>query len=523
VQLLQNFLDTPRFKDLVLKDKNSLPEFMVIARGNKKIREALSAAYEPARKAQLQPIFERVLSAADAPDDRALKLIRALKEKFGSNEARDLMEIQALIHGTSLESGLREELLAHALSGFQSEGSLGRALSFCQGSSDPIAREFGMRILSHASDPGLSRLKVIQAFQEIAELQKAHPELHSFYRAAERWMGSEAIPAQRKARFLLAQLGTADTEGHSTYEILRRAIPRDQLAEVQSKIDGSTNLSIFESLAADSGASSDNLKMLREKSRLESFEFVPNRYPEGGTTFKMGSPQDEVGRFRDQELHDVTLTKSFEIQATPVTQLQWALVMRNNPSKFVERRFGKEVQLLFEKAGSGPRHVTLDLNRPVENITWNQAQEFIDKLNALDPHYTYRLPTEAEWEYSARGGTTTAWSYGDNPEELDSYAWHKENSGGTTHDVASLKPNPFGLFDVHGNVSEYTQDWHDYKYHDFPPNLVDPTGPPSGVWRMTRGGTFMDPKVNVRSAVRSEHRPSDGEAYLGIRLVRTPK
>jgi formylglycine-generating enzyme required for sulfatase activity len=179
------------------------------------------------------------------------------------------------------------------------------------------------------------------------------------------------------------------------------------------------------------------------------------------------------------------------MQVTPVTQRQWLLVMGENPSNF--------------KAGG-----ELNLDRPVEQVSWIDAQEFIKKMNELDPNYNYRLPTEAEWEYAA----------GKDPDDFNLYGWYDENSGQQTHDVASLKPNEHGLHDMHGNVLEWIQDW----YGTYPAgNVVDPSGPASGLVRVLRGGCWGNGAQILRAAHRGSAVPSSRSGRGGARLVRSPK
>ncbi len=166
-------------------------------------------------------------------------------------------------------------------------------------------------------------------------------------------------------------------------------------------------------------------------------------------TLQMGSSASE-GYHDEQPVHTVHLTRPFYLGKYEVTQGQWQAVMGSNPSLF-----------------------TGDPNRPVENVSWNDVQEFIRRLNAQEGATLYRLPTEAEWEYAARAGTTTRWSFGDDASQLARYSWYSENAGGQTHPVGQLLPNPWGLYDMYGNVWEWVQDWYDAGYYEVSP-AVDP-------------------------------------------------
>jgi formylglycine-generating enzyme required for sulfatase activity len=220
-------------------------------------------------------------------------------------------------------------------------------------------------------------------------------------------------------------------------------------------------------------------------------EFV---YIEPGS-FMMGSPSNESGRDNDEKQHRVTLTRGFYLQTTEVTQRQWKSVMGSNPSKF-----------------SGCNSC------PVEMVSWNDVQGFIRKLNRREGK-SYRLPTEAEWEYACRAGSGERFCFGNDEGRLGEYAWYGNNSGGKPHPVGQKRPNSWGLYDMHGNVWEWCQD----RFGDYPYGTVtDPTGPSSGSFRVGRGGGWnFDPR-NCRSAIRDGGDPGDRGDILGFRLALSP-
>ena len=206
--------------------------------------------------------------------------------------------------------------------------------------------------------------------------------------------------------------------------------------------------------------------------------------------FKMGSPESEKARRNDEKQYEVTLTKPFYMGKHEVTQEQWEVVMGKNPS-----------------SNKGAKH-------PVTNVSWEDCQEFIKKLNASTKG-GYRLPTEAEFEYACRAGTSTAYSYGDSLTKSDANI-----DGDSIKEVGSYKPNAFGLYDMHGNVWDWCEDFYD----DYPAGAVtDPMGPATGYNRVCRGrGSFKGNVSFARSSSRDLGPPTDRYSDTGFRLARTP-
>jgi formylglycine-generating enzyme len=216
-------------------------------------------------------------------------------------------------------------------------------------------------------------------------------------------------------------------------------------------------------------------------------EFMPVK----GGCFQMGDTFGD-GYSDEKPVHEVCVS-SFNIGMYEVTQGQWRFIMGSNPSHFS----------------------TCGDNCPVENVSWNDIQKFIGKLNTLGAHQ-YRLPTEAEWEYAARsGGKSEKYSGGD---DVDAVAWYSGNSGGRTHRVGEKRANGLGIYDMSGNVYEWVQDW----WGGYPSDRQqDPQGPSTGTYRMFRGGCLSQDGMRARAAGRNGFSPDYRGNCLGFRLVST--
>lgn len=227
--------------------------------------------------------------------------------------------------------------------------------------------------------------------------------------------------------------------------------------------------------------------------------------------FLMGTPPTEAERGEDEVLHSALLTRGYAIATTEVTQRLWHHVMGTNPAYFSQKVHCPVDHQEVDGIGVCP-------NLPVERVSWEEIQDFLTALNRLAADgQKYRLPTEAEWEYAARAGTGTAFSFGDDASELPRYGWHWANSGGQPHPVATLKPNPWGLFDVHGNVWEWVRDAHEPSSGA---DQVDPMGPVSGENRVCKGGCWYCNPRGLRSGYRGWG-PREGHSdVVGFRLAR---
>jgi formylglycine-generating enzyme required for sulfatase activity len=207
-----------------------------------------------------------------------------------------------------------------------------------------------------------------------------------------------------------------------------------------------------------------------------------------GGEFRMGD-----GDWSSTPTHTVKIT-GFQMSACEITQAQYKKVTGENPSAWTESP-----------------------NNPVENVSWENVQEFLKKINARNDGYAYRLPTEAEWEYASRGGSPRPYYA-----QLIVAAWYDANSDGKPHPVGLQKPNSWGLHDMYGNVMEWCQDWYDDEYYKKSP-AADPPGPATGDERVCRGGCFSHSNLYCNSVVRDSERPDFHGGYIGFRLVRTKR
>jgi formylglycine-generating enzyme required for sulfatase activity len=218
--------------------------------------------------------------------------------------------------------------------------------------------------------------------------------------------------------------------------------------------------------------------------------------------FMMGSPETEKDRSPyESPQHKIKITKPFYMGTTEVTQAQWKALMGNNPSGF----HGDDL--------------------PVENVTWNDCQEFLEKLSAKE-WKTYRLPSEAEWEYGCRAGTTTPFNTGeaistDQANYDGNYTYGNGEKGENrqkTTPAGSFKPNAWGVYDMHGNLWEWCQDWYEEDYYKSSPS-VDPTGPAQGADRVLRGGGWISSPMGCRSAYRERRVQNYHHRFIGFRVV----
>lgn len=505
IQIIQDLLSSTYSKSLIFKNKNDVIELLAITRSNSQLRSLLSSHYFVDRRDPARILAETILDQTDISQNIASKLIQqieilySIKNKTKILDIAEIFKTYSFSKGTQIESELMEQLLSlYDPSSFNGEMNIKKAIFLLLDSTNELFQKHGLKLLNdaHFSDKKSSRI-----FRQIIRFQKKKLRCRNFTQAARQWMKSISVNPDLKATFLLIHFGTPQ------FEIYGDLIPHSQIPKVVQILAQESNLAVFVQLGQ---------KEALKQAKIESFLFVPHVFPKNGKKITIGNSDQTFlkSSWKDFYKHEITMTRSFEIQATPVTQLQWSLIMGDNPSFF--KKNSKTIQV-------GRQQIAMNPNRPVEQVSWEEVQVFINRLSKLDPDYNYRLPTEVEWEYAARGGTETLFSFGNDYSHINEYAWHSGNSNKETHDVASLKPNPTGLFDVHGNVWEWVQDW----YSELPQsnlNPLDPEGPAFGKHRVLRGDAYLNPPDDGhRSSFREKQLPIAHHSSIGFRLVRVAK
>ncbi len=231
-------------------------------------------------------------------------------------------------------------------------------------------------------------------------------------------------------------------------------------------------------------------------------------------TFTMGNNEDS-----NSHPLEVTLSKPFYLGKYPVTHREWKSIMGSNPSHFkstvVSEEFAEKVNVTL--MGKDPLD-SKGYNRPVDQVSWNDCQEFIRRLNAREGVNTYRLPTEVEWEFACRAGSRTRYHFGEGDQILWHYAWFGDNSSKKTHPVGQKNPNKWGLYDMYGNVLEWCSDW----YGNYPTgHMTDPKGLKEGSHKVVRGGSWHDFSRSCTSSFRNAFHPGSRYDVVGLRIART--
>ncbi|MGE4232057.1 MAG: formylglycine-generating enzyme family protein [Bacteriovoracia bacterium] len=448
-------------------------------------------AFDPVRLTENEQLFSAFFEARKAilKDYNPERLLRPLPELLASpkSKVRHMAADELLLANNSREEFSKFRGLAH-LTGIDvvdrylyhvGEERLARDLLRAFSSAEIEVRQFADKVLEKVDS---KRYPVKEVFSEMRRFQEDSNV--SFESATRIFLESVDGSIEKKTSLVLMQVGM---EGSRFEEYLRR-VPETQRKRVLDEIDDRTGLAPYLKLAKEKGV----LPFFLENTKLESVSVHSFSFPKEGRTFELGSPANEPGRSSNERQRTVTLKQSFGLGKTTVTQLQYALVMGENPSRFTSN--GIEIVIDGKK-------ILVDPNRPVEQVSYHNAVEFSRRMSALDPKFNWDLPTESQWEAAVRDGSQNpkdAYYFGNNPDDLWVHGHFYENSKNQTHPVAQRRADRNGVFDMAGNVWQWMKDW----YTDKPIGGVDPQGPESGSDRVLRGGSWYYFAQFARSAYR---------------------
>jgi len=486
--IVQNLLDTPRYRNELLKNKNQILSLLIQMKDSAGVRMTLAKSYSSLYGEKI----DKIMNSHEIENDKLEAVIKQVDQSYSAMNLEEASKLLTLLEGTRIKDAVKDDLAHEYLKKAVPLRMFSRELVNSLFSSvEPARRELGLAVLKEA--------KGSQAFADSSIIPVVDEILSKNNGNILEWVESD-VPVELKAELLHLLAITKNARERFTKHLSTK-----EKSMIEEFIADRTSSGDYERAASKKLLKATEIEKAMERAKPEIFEFESVRMTGPGHKYMMGEGN---GR------REVTLTKPFEVMLTPVTQLQWFLVMGENPSYFRAGQYHDPVNGIVLNGHS------INPNHPVEQVSWDDVQKFIAKLNKASDKYVYRLPTEAEWEFFARAGTDTAFSFGDEESKMDEYGWYQGNAGSKTHAVAEKKPNPFGLYDIHGNVWEWVNDW--YGSLDQRP-VTDPQGPTAGSYRVLRGGGWYNDAQFLRSAFRGLVSPGVRVVYVGFRLVRTAK
>jgi formylglycine-generating enzyme required for sulfatase activity len=369
-------------------------------------------------------------------------------------------------------------------------------------STDTNVKRFAEQVLAQVDSKEYPFKEVLTDIQSRQEQYN-----RSFEDASRDFLQESAVSTARKTDLVLSQMGMKGSKFQEYLDYASGAERQDILDE----IDRRTGLGPYLKLAQEKGV----LSFFIEHTKLESVSFHTFTFPKNGKIYTLGSPKNEPGRSSNETQRKVTMKKSFALKKAETSQIEYALVMEDNPSKF--KTGGVEIVINGKK-------ILVDPTRPVDSVSYKDAEKFHRRMSLIDPKFNWDLPTESRWEVAAREGAknpTDAYWFGNDPNEVWVYARTYENSYKQNHPLAQKPGDRNGLRDMAGLQWEWTKDW----YADRAEGGVDPEGPSAGSARVLRGGSCRSDAQLARSAARGRgsDAPDSRDFSWGFRSVRTPK
>ena len=484
---------------------------------NQEYSEKILAILQPKQQGRFLEIYLRTRAKTDTASVLLLAIVRD-KLKLADEQVEQLEKIQKKAIASNVKSFLDGGETVKGIKGTSIESlrELNKAVSRMQEKQQTSIKDSSVEALKVLNEEQNTTFEKIQgpavpikiaenSLDKDAELFKLNKTIDSVEQMIQIWKTAPLTELEQVYSVLLQGAKLTDEKRNAQVKQFENQLKQNQEKRLQlMRMDNSIIPKIEGNPSEKNRKENPDKDQEVKPGKVEVIELGKDAklemvlIPAG--KFMMGSPDSEKGRDKKETQHEVTLTKPYYLGKYEVTQEQWETVMRNNPS------FLKGSKL------------------PVTNVSWNDCQEFIKKLN-VKTDGGYRLPTEAEWEYACRAGTTTAYSFGDKITPRDANYHYpmirNPNPIEPSPDpvaVGSYEPNAFGLYDMHGNISEWCED----RFGDNPAGPVtDPRGPATGWGCVMRGGSTGHLESGVRSSFRNSGSPSDHFANYGFRLART--
>lgn len=498
IVLIQNLWDTPRYKKKLLSQPHVLPHLIVKTRGQEKIRNLLISQYS----GDFSRLAVQVMNNSKLTDAKAEEVITYLRNHGKTMDVVEVINALRLFEGVTLYEEAKQNIMTQYLSLVNGEEAVGRGLATLFHPRGSSIRQLGEQLLMQVSDNGQDSMSIVRIYRDILKWHESRKAGSQLEQTGLMWMAREDVPVEDKVKLLMSLLGG----GHTQFDVFLNQVPHHQLKTLWKHIDSLGSLKVFLEIAELQGAKD----FLLQYAISESFLYQSEHFPQPGHPKSFMKGEKKVR---------MTLKEPFAMALTPVTQLQYALVMGDNPSQHVVSK--RAMTLHGADFAVNGKTIMVDPNRPVENVSWIDAQIYFEEVSQFSPAYEYDLPTETQWEYASRAGMSTSFPSGDSTDGIEAYAWHKANSNAATHPVARLRANEFGLYDTHGNVSEWVKDYYSLFLPKYP--RTDYQGPDDGISRVARGGSYDDERERLHFSMRDFWDPSHRFSTLGFRSVRRPK
>ena len=492
--IIHEILETTRYKNIILKRENEFVELLTKIRKKTGIRQQALRVFDE----RYISIMDDVLKASDINNQEAFGIIKTLEKSFASTNFTFFLEAFELSRHTSLDKQIENVLIYNYLKNNRNgNAKIGiEILKVLQGN-NKIHKKLVTSLLLSRKDILNKYFKTSKIFEILTKLNISHKYGLDNDTAIKMILKDPKENISLKSELMIIHFGTKKFLKYLNY------IPKKQLNDFWKETNKTTNIQLFIDLASERKLSYDIF--IGEK--VEAYQFKKMDIPDEGKTYVFWEIQE-----KNPERRTVFIKKQFAVQASEVTQLQWYLVNGTNPSQAK----GKNITVI--------NNVEIGKNSPINWITLFEIEKHIAAINKKNKKYendfSYKLPNGDQWEYAARAGSRTKYYFGNKDRFLKEHAWFDENSNETIHEIAQLKPNGFGLYDMSGNtwerVTDLFKDKSSIEFDPFTENIFEETMP---YLYDLRGGSFRHSANSSRSSFADYAPPDIYSKDISFRMI----